>query len=568
MRKGLLSLGKTRSKSKLAEANGDDVVELNVGGHVFMTTRGTLLSAEGSRLEQLFADHESESRVGRDAEGRFFFDRDGSQFAVILNYLRDGDADFPEAGSPEWTTLRREVDYFGIFKLADRMDEIDAELAADAEEAEALSENVDVPPPSDDMSPEERAEREELEHIAKMRAELDARAREIERRLADTSSGDLDERAKDLLTMELHKVQLEAEHNSIREREHGRELRYNLLIVGTSGSGKSSSLNTLLDSQACLVSGAQAQGTRGTVLRDAKLDQDHFVSYIDTQGLGADTSVSDTELLSQIMVATESVLQMGIINNILISFDVNSRTTPAMMANQLTLMELFSELRRSCFLVFTKWNTNAVQVEWNKPLRDWVRRWKRAETEEEIDEEPPSYEEMYRSFCQYVIGALANEMDGGAFSKMGTFLAFFEARILFMYNLDGIQQEDREEGALDPHISVLYRFYREKALDTLDRGSTRIVTEDLTFLREDEATMRSVAAQLIRNRDEKIYQLELVGREARKRREMKRIFNNMADDHTNRIRDHDFRARSAYTNKIALLAGFVRTVATAGCTVM
>lgn len=566
--KSFLGLGSKSRKSKVPEATGDDVLVLNVGGHIFMTTRATLMNADGSRLEQMFMDLEAEGRLQRDSHGRVFIDRDGSQFGVILNYLRDGDADFPDPGTLDWITLRREVDYYGIFKLADRMDEIDADLAAERVENGDHQEAVDVPPPTDDMTEEERAERRELEHIAKMRAQLDARAKEIERRLADTSDGDLDERAKDLLTLELHKVQLEAEHNSIREREHGRELRYNLLIVGTSGSGKSSSLNTLLDEQACVVSGAQAQGTRGTVLRDAKLDKDHFVSYIDTQGLGADTSVSDTDLLSQIMVATESVLQMGIINNILISFDVNSRTTPAMMANQLTLMELFSELRRSCFLVFTKWNTNAVQVEWNQPLREWVRRWKRAGSIEEITEDPPTYEDMYRAFCQYVISALANEMDGGAFSKMGTFLAFFEARILFMYNLDGIQLEDREEGVLDPYITRLYTFYREKALDTLDRGSTRIVTEDLTFLREDEATMRSVAAQLIRNRDEKIYQLDMVGREAQKRREMKRIFNNMAVEHSNRIRDHDFRARSSYTNKIAVLAGFVRTVATAGCSIM
>lgn len=159
-------------------------------------------------------------------------------------------------------------------------------------------------------------------------------------------------------------------------------------------------------------------------------------------------------------------------------------------------------------------------------------------------------------------------MDGGAFSKMGAFLAFFEARVLWMYNLDGIQIEDREEGVLEPCVLRLYEFYRNKALDTLDKGSTRIVTDDLSFLREDEATMRSVAAQLIRNRDEKVYQLEQVGREAKKRKEMKRIFNSMASDTTARIKNNDFRAQSSYTNKIAVLAGFVRTVATAGCTVM
>jgi len=82
------------------------------------------------------------------------------------------------------------------------------------------------------------------------------------------------------------------------------------------------------------------------------------VSYIDTQGLGADTSISDTDLLSQIMLSTESILNMGIINNILISFDVNARTTPAIMANQLVSisfvypgMSYFYRLSWNCFRI-------------------------------------------------------------------------------------------------------------------------------------------------------------------------------------------------------------------------
>lgn len=93
---------------------------------------------------------------------------------------------------------------------------------------------------------------------------------------------------------------------------------------------------------------------------------------------------------------------MGIINNVLISFDVQARANPASMANQLTLIELFSELRRSSFLVFTKWNTSSVAVAWNTPMRDYMRKWKRAKTLEEITEDPPSYEVMYTAFCKYV----------------------------------------------------------------------------------------------------------------------------------------------------------------------
>ena len=115
--------------------------------------------------------------------------------------------------------------------------------------------------------------------------------------------------------------------------------------MGVTGTGKSSSLNTLLNQQTCKIGGGQAQGTRGCVLQDGTIDEKHFVSYIDTQGLGADTSITDAELLSQIMLSTESILKLGVINNILISYDVNARATPANMATQLTLMELFAELR-------------------------------------------------------------------------------------------------------------------------------------------------------------------------------------------------------------------------------
>mmetsp|Transcript_1679 Transcript_1679/g.2640 ORF Transcript_1679/g.2640 Transcript_1679/m.2640 type:complete len:563 (-) Transcript_1679:618-2306(-) len=557
-----------KKKEKVTKASKQPVqvpavLRLNVGGSIFTTSKTTLLKEEESLFIELFG--ENAKPPSTDSEGRYFIDRDGHYFSYVLNFLRDGsDTSLPECGSTEWAGVRREAEYFRVWRFLQFLESVER-----SRKTHSSSFDSAIPPPSEDMSEVERAERAELESITHLKAELEERAMEIERRLTVMNRDEtVDERAKDLLTLELRKVQLEKDRADIWEKGRGRELIYNLLIVGVTGTGKSSSLNTLIDKQDCQVSGAQAQGTRGCVLRDATLDPDHFVSYIDTQGLGADTSVSDTELLSQIMISTESILKMGIINNILISFDVNARATPAVMANQLTLMELFSELRRSCFLVFTKWNTNAVQVEWNKPLRDWVRKWKRARTIEEITEDPPSYEEMYKTFCRYVIDALANEMDGGAFSKMGTFLAFFEARVLWMYNLDGIQLEDKEDGELDPYLSRLYHFYRNKALDTLDRGTTKIITEDLTFLKEDEATMRTVAAQLIRARDEKIYQLEQVGREAKKRKEMKKIFNNMANENTSKINDADFKEDNSYTNKIASLAGFVRAVAAAGCSIM
>jgi len=544
---------KGRTKGRGSFPAAATVIRLNVGGYHFTTTTATLKSVEGSVLAEKFSGTEEEiaTRLPKDEEGRFFVDRDGEYFGVVLNFLRDGMLDkehMPSVGTREFAKLRHEAEHYKLGDLVDLMDAL--------EDASAASNNLKVGDTSD----------LELNQIAELQEKLDKRAAEIQARLQKAVR--MDPHVKDVLAVQLQHVQLEKDRTSFQARKRGRKLRYNLLIVGVTGTGKSSTLNSLLDEQVCEVSGAQAQGTRGCILRDASIDDDHFLSYIDTQGLGADTSISDTDLLSQIMISTESILKMGIINNILISFDVNARISPPMMANQLTFVELFSELRRSCFLVFTKWNTNSVQVAWNKPLRDWVRRWKRADTEEEITESPPSYEDMYRAFCRYVIDALANEEDGGAFSKTGTLLSFFESRVIFSFNLDAIQVEDRAEGELEPYITVLYHHYRNKALDTLDRGSTRILTEDLTFLRENEATMQSVAAKLIKSRDQKIAYLEEVGRQAKKRKEMKNIFSNMADDTTARIEEHDFETNLSYTTRIAKLAGFVRTVASVGCSIM
>ncbi|KAM6174027.1 BTB/POZ domain-containing protein KCTD14-like [Erethizon dorsatum] len=63
------------------------VVELNVGGQVFTTTRDTLRKLPGSRLAEVFSDP---ATACKDAEGRFFIDRPGTYFQPILDYLRSG----------------------------------------------------------------------------------------------------------------------------------------------------------------------------------------------------------------------------------------------------------------------------------------------------------------------------------------------------------------------------------------------------------------------------------------------------------------------------------------------
>ena len=62
------------------------IVSLNVGGAIFTTRLSTLLSSPGSMISTMFSGNYP---LDKDAEGRYFIDREGKQFSYILNYLRD-----------------------------------------------------------------------------------------------------------------------------------------------------------------------------------------------------------------------------------------------------------------------------------------------------------------------------------------------------------------------------------------------------------------------------------------------------------------------------------------------
>ena len=64
-----------------------DIVELNVGGVLITTSRKTLCRYPGTKLDRWFAK-EGESVLPRDAQNRYFIDRDGELFRHLLNALR------------------------------------------------------------------------------------------------------------------------------------------------------------------------------------------------------------------------------------------------------------------------------------------------------------------------------------------------------------------------------------------------------------------------------------------------------------------------------------------------
>lgn len=81
------------------------VVQLNVGGHLYTTSLGTLRKYPDSKLAELFS---GQPKLPTDAEGRYFVDRDGRQFRAVLEFLRSDllpTEDIQKVGSPHGNIL-------------------------------------------------------------------------------------------------------------------------------------------------------------------------------------------------------------------------------------------------------------------------------------------------------------------------------------------------------------------------------------------------------------------------------------------------------------------------------
>ncbi|KAF3694653.1 BTB/POZ domain-containing protein KCTD12 Pfetin Predominantly fetal expressed T1 domain [Channa argus] len=96
-----------------------EIVELNVGGQVYVTRHKTLIAVPDSLLWDMFSK-KSPKELARDSKGRFFLDRDGFLFRYILDYLRDLNLVLPDY-FPEKSRLQREADFFQLRDLAKRL---------------------------------------------------------------------------------------------------------------------------------------------------------------------------------------------------------------------------------------------------------------------------------------------------------------------------------------------------------------------------------------------------------------------------------------------------------------
>lgn len=92
-------------------ASAMNIIELNVGGRKFTTTRDTLCKDADSMLAAMFSGDFMPAH--QDSKGRVFLDRNGDMFAVILSYLRGEPLQVPD-GVVQQRALVAEAHFFQV----------------------------------------------------------------------------------------------------------------------------------------------------------------------------------------------------------------------------------------------------------------------------------------------------------------------------------------------------------------------------------------------------------------------------------------------------------------------
>ncbi|KAK6291251.1 BTB/POZ domain-containing protein KCTD12.1 [Coregonus clupeaformis] len=110
-----------RGISNRAESGSpfSEIIELNVGGQVYVTRHITLVAVPDSLLWSMFSK-KAPKDLARDSKGRYFLDRDGFLFRYILDYLRDLNLVLPDY-FPEKSRLQREAEFFQLRDLSKRL---------------------------------------------------------------------------------------------------------------------------------------------------------------------------------------------------------------------------------------------------------------------------------------------------------------------------------------------------------------------------------------------------------------------------------------------------------------
>lgn len=92
----------------VAPSTSNEIVHLDVGGHLYTTLKFTLKKYESYALENILKNC--------DRDGNVVLDRDGRMFYYILRFLRTGELSLPDDFS-EFDSLTYEVNCFDIGEL-------------------------------------------------------------------------------------------------------------------------------------------------------------------------------------------------------------------------------------------------------------------------------------------------------------------------------------------------------------------------------------------------------------------------------------------------------------------
>ena len=95
-----------------------DIVQLNVGGHQYITTRSTLTQVPDSLLSSMFAESPS---LPLDKDGSYFIDRNGPMFQYVLDFLRCSQLALPK-DFPNIDQLQLEAEYYQLQPMLEAID--------------------------------------------------------------------------------------------------------------------------------------------------------------------------------------------------------------------------------------------------------------------------------------------------------------------------------------------------------------------------------------------------------------------------------------------------------------
>lgn len=97
------------------QRTGTDIINLNVGGQRFSTSRQTLTQVQDTFFTGLLSGR---IQTTRDEQGAIFIDRDPDLFRLILSYLRNRSLAFEDVNFKE---LRHEAEFYGIAPLVRKL---------------------------------------------------------------------------------------------------------------------------------------------------------------------------------------------------------------------------------------------------------------------------------------------------------------------------------------------------------------------------------------------------------------------------------------------------------------